>query len=658
MKKLIKSLTIISVAMLSVFLLVACSNNATTDTSTYNTTYSVDPKSLDYIEDGTGETNQITSNAIDGLLENDQYGNLIGSLAKDWTVSSDGLTYTYKLRDDAYWYTVDGEQYAPVTAKDFVTGLKHAADSKASALYLVQYSIAGLDDYITNGGDFSKVGVKAIDDHTVQYTLTGAENYWNSKTTYSILFPVNEDFLTEQGDKFGNATDPSSLLYNGPYIISSLTSKSSITLTKNEHYWDADNVHIQNVNFTYNDGSDSNAVYNGFENGQYTGVALLPTASHYDDAVKKYKDNIYSNPQGSVTNGAVFNIDRTAYTTSAKTTDAQKTSTKAAIQNKDFRQAISFAFDRMSYAAQFNGKKGAANILRSALVPPTFVTVDGEDFGSVVESNLSSYGDEWTDVSLDDGQDSLYNTDRAVTEFNKAKKSLETQGVTFPIHLDVNVNSTSEEILAQAKSFKQSVEASLGKENVVIDLHEMSFDDFYNSDYYFENGSQADFDLSFNFAWKPDYEDPYSYLQIFDVSDSQAYATKYLGLEAGSTSSAISTVGLDTYSSLVKTANDIKDDTTAREQAFAKAQAWLTDSALFIPTLSDGGSDVVTYLKPYTAAYSWVGTKGGAYTYKYRQIQEDLVTTKEYKKARETWLKEKEKSNADYQKDLADHIAD
>ena len=110
-------------------------------------------------------------------------------MAEDWSVSKDGLTYTYKLRKDAKWYTSEGEEYAPVTSQDFVTGLKYAADKKSEALYLVQESVAGLDDYI-NGKtkDFSTVGVKAIDDQTVQYTLTRPEPYWNSKTTSTILF--------------------------------------------------------------------------------------------------------------------------------------------------------------------------------------------------------------------------------------------------------------------------------------------------------------------------------------------------------------------------------------------------------------------------------------------------------------------------------------
>ena len=113
-------------------------------------------------------------------------------MAEDWSVSKDGLTYTYKIRQDAKWYTSEGEEYAPVKAQDFVTGLKYATDKKSQALYLVQDSIKGLDAYAKGENkDFSQVGIKALDDQTVQYTLNKPESFWNSKTTMGVLAPVN-----------------------------------------------------------------------------------------------------------------------------------------------------------------------------------------------------------------------------------------------------------------------------------------------------------------------------------------------------------------------------------------------------------------------------------------------------------------------------------
>lgn len=277
-----KWLALAGVAVLSVGILAACSSKSSTSGTTYGYVYSSDPETLDYITSNTGPTTTAVTNGVDGLMETDKYGNLVPSVAEDWSVSQDGLTYTYKIRKGVKWYTSDGEEYADVTAKDFVTGLKHAADSKAGALYLVQDSIAGLSDYLSGADkDFSKVGVKAIDDHTLQYTLKRPEPYWNSKTTYGLLFPVNADFLKTKGKDFGKSTDPTSILYNGPFLLKSLTAKSSIELTKNENYWDKKNVHFDAIKLTYDDGSDPESLERSFTDGAYSIARVYPMSSNY-----------------------------------------------------------------------------------------------------------------------------------------------------------------------------------------------------------------------------------------------------------------------------------------------------------------------------------------------------------------------------------------
>ena len=116
--------------------------------SDYKYVYSVDPETLDYVVNNVDSTSFVTTNAVDGLLANDKYGNLVPSIAESWTVSQDGLTYTYKIRKDAKWVTAEGEEYAPVKAQDFVTGLKHAVEGKSKGLSVISSSIKGLNAYI------------------------------------------------------------------------------------------------------------------------------------------------------------------------------------------------------------------------------------------------------------------------------------------------------------------------------------------------------------------------------------------------------------------------------------------------------------------------------------------------------------------------------
>ena len=645
-----------AVGLLSVGVLTACSSSSKTSGKTYNYVYGSDPATLDYLATNKKNMTTAVSNGVDGLFENDQYGNLKPSVAEDWSVSQDGLTYTYKIRKGLKWYTSDGEEYANVTAKDFVTGLKHAADTNSEAIYLLQNSVKGLNDYLSGANkDFSNVGIKAVDDYTLQYTLSQPEPYWNSKLTYSVTWPVNGDFLKSKGKDFGKSTDPTSILYNGPYLLKALTTKSSIEFTKNENYWDKDHVYFDNIKLTYDDGSDQESLERNFTDGVYNLARLFPTSSNYSKVEKQYKDNIFYTQPGSAVEGVGINIDRQTYGHTSKENDQQKTSTKTALLNKDFRQSLGFAIDRTNYAAQLNGKEGGSTAVRNIFVKPDFVQADGKDFGTMVMDQLPAYGDEWSGVNLADSQDGLYNPEKAKAEFAKAKEALQAEGVQFPIHLDVPVNQSSKITVNQVQSIKQSVESALGKDNVVLDIHQLSADDFNNITYSASNAAAEDWDLSVGVAWDPDYLDPSTYLDVLKTTSSEN-TKSFMGYDDPN-SQAVQKVGLKEYDQLVEDASKETTDLKVRYEKYAKAQAWSTDSALYLPTTTyNGAAAVISRIKPFSGAYAQAGDKGSSYYFKYLKSQDDIVTKKQYDSAYKDWLKERAKSNDKAQKDLAKHV--
>ena len=646
------------VTLLASGVLAACSGSSAKSGNTFSYVYETDPDSLNYLTTGKAAVANITSNVVDGLMENDRYGNFVPSMAEDWSVSKDGLTYTYTIRKDAKWYTSEGEEYAAVKAQDFVTGLKYAADNKSEALYLVQDSIKGLDAYVKGEvKDFSEVGIKAIDDQTVQYTLNKPESFWNSKTTMGILAPVNEEFLTSKGSDFAKATDPSSILYNGPFLLKSLVAKSSVEFEKNPNYWDKDNVHIDKVKLSFWDGQDTGKLAETFKDGDFSMARLFPTSAGYPELEKEFKDNIVYTPQDSATFLVGTNIDRQSYKYTSKTTDEQKTSTKKALLNKDFRQAIAFGFDRTAYASQVNGESGASKLLRNLFVPPTFVQADGKNFGELVKEKLVTYGDEWKDVNLDDAQDGLYNPEKAKAEFAKAKTALQAEGVQFPIHLDMPVDQTNTTKVQRVQSLKQSLEATLGTDNVVIDIQQLQKDEVLNVTYFAETAAGEDWDLSDNVGWSPDYIDPSTYLDIIKPSVGENTKT-YLGFDAGTNNAAAKQVGLEDYEKMVVEAGNENTDVSKRYDKYAAAQAWLTDSALIIPTTSQTGRPMLSKMVPYTLPFAYSGNKGmsEALLYKYLELQDKPVTAEEYQKAQDKWKKEKEESNKKAQADLANHV--
>ena len=648
------------VALVAAGVLAACgsskSSNDAEAPKAYGYTYTADPETLDYLISGKQSTKVATSNGIDGLFTNDKYGNLTPAVAEDWSVSKDGLTYTYKIRKGVKWFTSDGEEYAEVTAKDFVNGLKHAADKKSAAMYLAENSVKGLADYVAgNNKDFASVGVKAVDDYTLEYTLNKPEPYWNTKMAYSIFWPLNEEFEKSKGADFGKATDPTSLLYNGPFLLRGLTAKSSIEFVKNENYWDKDNVHLDTVTLAYYDGSDQESLERNFTSGAYSYARLFPTSSNFSKVEETYKDNIYYSPQGPGIAGLGVNIDRQSYKYTSKTTDEEKTATKKALLNKDFRQALNFAFDRTSYSAQVNGKDGASLAVRNLFVKPEFVSANGKSFGDMVTEKVVSYGDEWKNVNLSDGQDGLFNADKAKAEFAKAKTALEAEGVKFPIHLDIPVDQTSKNFIARIQSFKQSVETVLGTENVVIDIQQMTTDELHNITYYAASAAAEDWDLSGAVGWNPDFEDPSTYLDILKTTNSET-TKSYMGYDNPS-SPVVAQVGLKEYDKLVDEAGKETSDLAARYEKYAAAQAWLTDSSLFLPAMSSSGAaPIISRVVPFSASYTQSGDKGSDVYFKYLQLQSDTVTASQYKEAREKWLKEKAEANEKAQKELASHV--
>ena len=655
-----KLLALAGVTLLAAATLAACSGSSSNakGEKTFSYIYETDPDNLNYLTTGKAATANITSNVIDGLLENDRYGNFVPSMAEDWSVSKDGLTYTYTLRKDAKWYTSEGEEYAEVKAQDFVTGLKYAADKKSDGLYLVQESIKGLDAYVKGEiTDFSQVGIKALDDYTVQYTLNKPESFWNSKTTMGVLAPVNEEFLNSKGDDFAKGTDPSSILYNGPFLLKSIVAKSSVEFEKNPNYWDKDNVHLDKVKLSFWDGQDTNKPTEAFKDGSFTMARLFPTSASYSETEKAFKDNIVYTQQDSTTYLVGTNIDRQSYKYTSKTTDEEKTSTKKALLNKDFRQAIAFGFDRTAYASQVNGASGATKLLRNLFVPPTFVQADGKNFGELVKEKLVTYGDEWSNVNLDDAQDGLYNPDKAKAEFAKAKVALQAEGVKFPIHLDMPVDQTNTTKVQRVQSFKQSVEENLGSDNVVIDIQQLQKDDVQNITYFAETAAGEDWDISDNVGWSPDYIDPSTYLDIIKPSVGENTKT-YLEFDSGTNNAAAKQVGLEDYEKMVVEAGEETTDVSKRYEKYAAAQAWLTDSALLIPTTSQTGRPMLSKMVPFTLPFAYSGNKGmsEALLYKYLEVQDKAVTTEEYQKAQEKWLKEKEESNKKAQEELANHV--
>ena len=621
-----------------------------TGPDTFSMIANFDITTLDYVYNNKSSNGDYVNNFVEGLLTQDSHGKLVPGMASEWSCNDDASEWYFTIRDDAVWSTSAGEEYDAVTAEDFVTGLKHAVDSKSETLGLVADLIVGLREYSDGTGKWEDVGIKA-DGNQLTYTLTGPCGYFDGMTTYTILWPINAEFLESKGSDFG-AVEPDSILYNGCYILSSLVPAQEVRFDANPNYYDAKNVFVQHVVVTYSDGKDPAQNFNMFVNGEVTSTTVNQSLPEVvAKAAELYPDNQYKSMTTATSYWGAFNWDRQMYalyndpsvSTTSKT-DAQKADAKAAILNADFRRAVYAAYSAHAVEAITLGEEHADGVIRNTLVPYTFQTTsDGRTYGSIVEKYAAELVADYEGIDLNDGHDAWYNPELAKTFAERAKEELGDSVSEWPIHIDVPVYAASENQKNTQLAMKKSIEDAIG-EYVVIDLQflEGNSSVYYSSFYNMPTGEENSIDLVFGAGWGPDYGDPLTYLHCFDVHDGDMLNYSGINIESQGQSeeqkAVLETLGLNEVQEIVDQATAATGD--ERIELFAKAEAMLLTNGILRPYATSGANISISKVKPFTVGYGLYGQ--AAYNqvpyFKYMQLLDEPVTAAEYEAAKEAWM--------------------
>lgn len=621
-----------------------------TGPDTFSMIANFDITTLDYVYNNKSSNGDYVNNFVEGLLTQDNHGKLVPGMASEWSCNDDASEWYFTIRDDAVWSTSAGEEYDAVTAEDFVTGLKHAVDSKSETLGLVADLIVGLREYSDGTGKWEDVGIKA-DGNQLTYTLTGPCGYFDGMTTYTILWPINAEFLESKGSDFG-AVEPDSILYNGCYILSSLVPAQEVRFDANPNYYDAKNVFVQHVVVTYSDGKDPAQNFNMFVNGEVTSTTVNQSLPEVvAKAAELYPDNQYKSMTTATSYWGAFNWDRQMYalyndpsvSTTSKT-DAQKADAKAAILNADFRRAVFAAYSAHAVEAITLGEEHADGVIRNTLVPYTFQTTsDGRTYGSIVEKYAAELVADYEGIDLNDGHDAWYNPELAKTFAERAKEELGDSVSEWPIHIDVPVYAASENQKNMQLAMKKSIEDAIG-DYVVIDLQflEGNSSVYYSSFYNQPTGEDNSIDLVFGAGWGPDYGDPLTYLHCFDVHDGDMLNYSGINIESQGQSeeqkAVLETLGLNEVQEVVDQATAATDD--ERIELFAKAEAMLLTNGILRPYATSGANISISKVKPFTVGYGLYGQ--AAYNqvpyFKYMQLLDEPVTAAEYEAAKEAWM--------------------
>lgn len=534
--------------------------------------YASDPVTWDGLATSLAADTNAIINTYDGLMEYDVEGTLQPALAESYEVSDDGLTYTFHLRKDVKWTDSQGREVDTVKADDFVAGMQHMCDAQGGLEYLVQGVIKNASQYISGEiTDFDEVGVKAVDDYTVEYTLEKPCSYFETMLGYTIFMPMSRSYYQSQGGKFGAEYDSSaadyqygkdsnSIAYCGPYLVTNATAKNTIVFKLSDSYWNKDNVNIKTLTWLYNDQSDVTKMYTDAKAGTVDYVNLNTSTMETAKSEGLYDQYAVVSDTDATSFMAFYNINRTATAnandgTTAKTTksDEEIQRTNKAMQNVHFRRAISFAADRGAYNAQRVGEDLKYTSLRNTFTPGYFVSlskdttiqINGTDttfpagtyYGEIVQKQIDADGVKikvWdAENKTSDGFDGWYNPENAVEELNTAIEELAEEGITIdesnPIQIEYPYPSAVEVYTNKANSYKKSVEAALGGKVVINLVDAVDVDGWYYAGYYVNYGYEENYDVYDVSGWSPDFGDPCSYLDTM-LPDYEGYMTKCFGI--------------------------------------------------------------------------------------------------------------------------------
>lgn len=574
----------------------------------YSTVYTSEIDSVNYLKSTNSDGIALFYSIMDGLIEFDRFGEMIPCIAADWTVSNDELTYTFHLRDDVKWYDWKGNAVGTVKAQNFVDGIKwilnpdHASSNSKTVYDVIKNAKEFYEGDIT---DFSQVGVKAIDDTTVEYTLYQPTPYFIKELSFPCFFPVDGDFLEEQGEMFG--LEKESILYCGAYLLTSYEPQSERVLEANPDYWNYDVISIGRLNYKYN--SEANSIgAELFTRGEINDF-LLP-GSILDEWMEdpEKKEMIRPNNLTNMSYFIGFNFDPN-YDETYKPEDW-----KIAVNNENFRQSIFHGFDREAAiltVEPYNPKEKLLNTFTRR----NLVQADGVDY--TMMGGLAAYT-----------EGDSFDPDKALEYKEKAMAELEGQ-VTFPIQILVPFSTAKVDTANRMQVMEQQLEKLLGTDyiNIVLESHP-------STGFTKQVRTPGAYSMM-EMGWGPDFADP---LGMMNPVHTGSLDGKYMRVSMAKDLQDEN--GSSLFEAALDKANAETKDLKKRYELFADAECMLLDKAILIPFYTSGGGYRASYLDPFSGYTSQMG-RNAAIKLKGAVIMDKPMGMSEYEAAEEQYEKDR-----------------
>ncbi len=594
-----------------------------TGDAVYTRLYSSESSTLNYLVTSTIEEQRVGANCIDTLVEYDSAGQLKEGLATDWNYDEASMTWTFTLRE-AKWVDNTGAEVADVTAQDFVDALKYELtpeyeSANAQNLFGV---IAGAQEYyngqVYNGGadedgvtwpaiDFSEVGVKAVDEHTLTYTLAKEVPYFISSLVYVVYMPAYGPLLEELGKEFGTAADK--MYYNGAFYLAEFSPQERQVYKKNPSNYDASNVYIDEIQRIYNAEADTlgpEMVKRGEVDWAEISADLLDDWLGGEDT-----KNLVSRerPSTSYSYFYCFNFDPQFEA------EYEPDNWRTAVNNENFRKALFAGLDKAKEVAVLEPSAPQDYVL-STITPFDFAyNADGADYTTI--GAMASMGDTFDEAKA------LEYKEAAMTE-------LSAQGVTFPVKVLMPYNPSVVDWDKECQVVEQQMESLLGTDFIDIIIEAGPTDNFLTE---VRRSGQYAF---MKCGWGADYADPETWTDPFYQSKGESGydpGYKYAFIANAITEGTDTAPVIQEYFDKVDAAKAITVDTNARFEAFAEAEAVLIDHALVIPFSITVSPYIATKLNEFDAQYAPFGVS--RLRFKGQKVLDHYVSMEEYESNKE-----------------------
>ncbi len=607
---------------------------ATGDSTTYTVLYARQPATLNYLICSADPDLYHGTHCVDTLVEYDSRGKIREGLATSWEWDADTLTWTFHLRDEN-WVDYTGAVLGPVTAQDFVDALAYLLDPDyaSGTASLVTPYVAGAEDYYNycvwrnnaNNGtvaedgtrytidaagtvtltaadgstatcpavDFSAVGVAAVDEHTLTYTLNYDFPGFLSLLNYAPFEPAYGPMLAELGDQF--CTSAETACNCGAFYLAEYTPLESWVMKKNPENYDKDNVYIDTIRYIYNQEaliSGPEMVRRG-EIDQATISSDILDSWLADDTTKDMVS--MERPETGKSYFYFFNFLPYAHqfsnwNTTGVDAQYQPDNWAKAVNSTNFRKAFLYAINPAVTLA-VTAPEGYENYKLHTITPPSFCA--------------DSKGVDYTECSALANVTDHFNEATAKQYRDAAVQELTAAGATFPIKVQYPYNPAVVDWDKQCQVFKQQVEGVLndGFDFVEIIITQGPSDNFLNA---VRRAGAYEF---MSYYWGADYSDPETEVYPF-YQEAGDRGTCYAFLRTGVEDGIITGETADyvmTYMDMVEKAKAITADLDARYAAFADAEAYLIENALVIPLSLPVPPYIVTRLNLWEGQYAPTG---------------------------------------------------